>query len=241
LSKYFFKLPSKHCSRQIFKKKGLFMASKFILLSFLLIASIFTIQESQAQWGGSQGSGIPGMPGMKRGAGRNASNPDTTSTIQNSHIATPAPGSHLLTYEQIETNLSRLEESLKLTAEQNKAWGNFATKVRSYASDVAKERARLNNDSPTTVDALKYLSQSAEDAKNRYTSLKEIDEAAKPLYKLLNSEQKTVFDNRIPTFVAARPKRLGNNQPNLNLPDLGGSPAPAQNSGSNSLPGYIHQ
>jgi chromosome segregation ATPase len=153
----------------------------------------------------------------------------------------PAPGSHLLTYEQIETSLSRLEESLKITPEQNKAWGNFATKVRSYASDIARERARLNNESSSSGDALKYLSQSAEDAKTRYTSLKEIDEAAKPLYKILSTEQKTVFDNRVSSFVAATPKRLGNSQPNLNLPDFGASPTANQNSSSNSLPGYIHQ
>jgi hypothetical protein len=213
-----------------------------IIFGFLVLTAISPIEQSYAQWGGSQGSGIPGMSGMKRGTGRNASNPDSTNASQqNSHIATPAPGSHLLTYEQIETSLSRLEESLKLTSEQNKAWGNFATKVRNYASDVAKERARLNNESPSTGDALKYLSQSAEDAKSRYTSLKEIDEAAKPLYKILTTEQKTVFDNRVSSFIAATPKKLGNTQPNLNLPDFGGSSAPNQNSGSNSLPGYIHQ
>ena len=122
-----------------------FMTSRSIILSFLVLVAILPIQESYAQWGGSQGSGIPGMPGMRRGAGRNASNPDSSGASTNSHIAIPAPGSHLLTYEQIETGLSKLEESLKLTPEQSKAWGNFAIKVRLYASDVAKERARLNN------------------------------------------------------------------------------------------------
>jgi hypothetical protein len=218
-----------------------FMLLRSIALSFIVFSLIAPIKESYAQWGGSQGSGIPGMPGMRRGAGRNANNPDSTSTSQSSHIATPAPSSHLLTYEQIETGLSRLEEALKLTSEQSKAWGNFASKVRLYASDVAKERARLNNESPSAVDGLKYLNQSAEDAKSRYTSLKEVDETAKPLYKLLSTEQKVVFDNKTPTFIAAAPKRLGSSQPNYNLPDLGGSPAPNQNSGSNSLPGYIHQ
>jgi hypothetical protein len=220
----------------------LFKALHSIIFSFLVLVIIAPIEPSFAQWGGTQGSGIPGMSGMRRGAGRNASNQDSTNASQqNAHIATPSPGSHLLTYEQIETSLSRLEESLKLTPEQNKAWGNFATKVRNYASDIAKERAKLNNEISSTSDALKYLSQSAEDAKSRYTSLKEVDEAAKPLYKLLTTEQKTVFDSRVSSFIAATPKRLGNNQPNLNLPDIGGSPAPNQNSGSNSLPGYIHQ
>jgi len=217
------------------------MSLRSIILSILVFVAILPIQESFAQWGGSQGSGIPGMPGMRRGAGRNASNPDSSSTSANTHISMPAPGSHLLTYEQIEAGLSRLEESLKLKPEQSKAWSNFAIKVRLYASDVAKERARLNNETPTTVDGVKYLSQSAEDAKNRYTSLKEVDEAAKPLYKLLSAEQKALFDSKVPTFINASPKRLTPSQPQYNLPDLGGSPQPNQNSGSGTLPGYIHQ
>ena len=217
------------------------MPLRSIILSFLVLVAILPIKESFAQWGGSQGSGIPGMPGMRRGAGHNASNPDSSSTSANTHISMPAPGSHLLTYEQIETGLSRLEESLKLTPEQSKAWGNFAIKVRLYASDVAKERARLNNDTPATVDGVKYLSQSTEDAKSRYTSLKEVEEATKPLYKLLSAEQKASFDSKVPTFINASQKRLVPSQPNYNLPDLSGSPSPNQNSGSGTLPGYIHQ
>ena len=178
---------------------------------------------------------------MRRGAGRNVSNPDSSSTSANTHISMPTPGSHLLTYEQIEIGLSRLEENLKLTPEQSKAWANFAIKVRLYASDVAKERAKLNNDSSATIDGLKFLNQSTEDAKNRYTSLKEVDESAKPLYKLLSAEQKASFDSKVPTFINASPKRLAPSQPNYNLPELGGSPSPNQNPGSGTLPGYIRQ
>ena len=192
------------------------MPLRSIILSFLVLVAILPIKESFAQWGGSQGSGIPGMPGMRRGAGRNASNPDPASTSANSHIAIPTPGSHLLTYEQIETNLSKLEERLKLTPEQSKSWANFSSKVRLYASDVSKERSRLNNETPTTVDGVKYLSQSTEDAKSRYTSLKEVEEAAKPLYKLFNTEQKALFDSKVPTFINTSPKRLTPSQPQYN-------------------------
>ena len=217
------------------------MPLRSIILSFLVLVAISPIKESFAQWGGSQGSGIPGMPGMRRGAGRNASNPDSSGTSANTHISMPAPGSHLLTYEQIETGLSRLEESLQLTPAQSKAWGNFAIKVRLYASDVAIVRAKLNNDSSATIVGLKFLSQTTEDAKNRYTILKEVDETAKPLYKSLSAEQKASFDSKVPTFINASQKRLAPSQPNYNLPELGESPLSNQNSGSGTLPGYIHQ
>jgi len=69
----------------------------------------------------------------------------------------------------------------------------------------------------------------------------EVDEAAKPLYKLLSAEQKASFDSKVPTFINATQKRLTPSQPNYNLPELGGSPSPNQSSGSGTLPGYIHQ
>jgi hypothetical protein len=217
------------------KKMGFFIKIiQTTLIALALLATIFPINESYAQWSGTQGSG---MPGMRRGANRNTSNQDSSSNPQNSQIV--APGANLLTYEQIETRLTQLEDGLKITSEQSKAWGNFAIKVRLYASDVAKERARLNAESNTTVDGLKYLSQASEEAKTRYTSLKEVDEAARPLYKLLSVEQKSTFDNKIVAFIATTPKRMGTSQPSYNLPDLGASSPPTQNAGS--LPGYIHQ
>lgn len=219
------------------------MLLRSIILSFLVLVAILPAKESFAQWGG-QGSGIPGMQGMRKGAGRNANNPDgSSSTSPQTRANQPAPGSHLLTYEQIETRLSELEQNLKLSIDQIKSWNNFAMKVRLYASDVAKERARLNADNPSATDGMKYLDQASEDAKSRYTALKEVDESAKPLYKILSAEQKSIFDSKIASFIATTPKRLGANQPAYNLPDLGASPSPNNNqgSGSNSLPGYIHQ
>jgi len=217
------------------------MPLRSIILSFTVLVAILPIKESFAQWGGSQGSGIPGMPGMRRGAGRNASNPDSSSTSANTHISMPAPDSHLLTYEQIETGLSRLEESLKLTPEQSKAWGNFAIKVRLYASDVAKERAKLNNDSSATVDGLKFLSQSTEDAKNRYASLKEVDEMPNRFTNYWLQSKRHLLIAKYLLLLMQAQKRLAPSQPNYNLPELGGSPSSNQSSGSGTLPGYIHQ
>ncbi len=164
------------------------------------------------------------MQGSRRAGGRmNSNNPDSSTSSQNSHIGT-TPASSLLTYEQIEMRLSALEANLKLSPEQNKIWETFASKVRIYASDVAKERARLNADTAIIpLDGLKYINQSQENAKSRYVSLKDVDDSAKPLYKILTAEQKSVFDTSVSGFIAATPKRLGANQPSYNLPDLGGS------------------
>ena len=188
-------------------------------------------QEAFAQWGGP---GISGMAGMRRGGGshnRDASH-DNPSTTSNSHITNGSPKDFVLTYEQIETSLTQLEEGLKLSHDQLKTWENFAEKVRVYAGDVGKERARLGSEIINTSDGLKYLEQSRENAKSRYASLRNIEEAAKPLYKTLNPEQKTLFDKKIPTFIAATPKKLDLTQNNYNLPDFGASSNPNKSADS---------
>ncbi len=169
------------------------------------------------------------MQGSRRAGGRmNSNSPDSSSASQNSHIGI-TPASSLLTYEQMEVQLSALETHLKLSPEQNKAWEAFASKVRVYASDVAKERARLNADTAIIpLDGLKYINQAQENAKNRYVSLKDVDDSAKPLYKILTAEQKSVFDASVSEFIVAIPKRLGINQPSYNLPDLGGNSSPTR-------------
>jgi len=200
----------------------------FSLRSTLFILTLLTvlspIQEANAQWGGLINSG---MSSMRRGGNSNSQNSNSNTSSQNNHANTPSPGANLLTYEQMETGLSQLETSLKLTQDQTKAWDNFASKVRIYASDVAKERARLNSGAASQGDALKYLNTAEENAKSRYTSLKEVEETAKPLYKLLSNEQKGIFDSKISSFIAASAQKLPN-QSSYNLPDMGGNP-PADN------------
>ena len=196
------------------------------------------MQESHAQWSGFLTNG---MPGVKRGGNRNAQGAtDSLPNSQNSHMISSSPKANLLTYEQMETHLSQLEIGLKLTSDQNKAWDSFASKARLYAADIDKERARLNAESGAPPDGLTYLNQASENAKSRYTTLKEVDEAAKPLYKLLNSDQKTIFDNKLPTFINATPQQLRLHQPNYNLPDMDANPSSAH-SDSNPTSGVTHQ
>ena len=157
----------------------------------------------------------------------NSNNSDAAANSQNSHIGS-TPATNLMTYEQIEMRLSALEGNLKLSPEQIKIWEVFASKVRLYASDVAKERVKLNADSTPPIDGLKYINQAEESAKSRYLSLKEVEDSAKPLYKAFAPEQKSLFDASVPEFIAATPKRLGTSQPSYNLPDLGGAPSPSR-------------
>jgi len=206
-------------------------ALRFISLILFPLMMIAFAQKASAQWGGS---GMSGMAGMRRGGGghnRDTSYESSPAT-SNSHITNRSPKDFVLTYEQIETSLTQLEEGLKLSHDQLKTWENFAGKVRAYAGDVGKERARLGSELINTSDSLKYLEQATENAKSRYTSLRDVEEAAKPLYKTLNPEQKALFDKKVPTFIAATPKKLNLTQNNYNLPDFGASPNPNKSTDS---------
>jgi len=138
---------------------------------------------------------------LKKRGWFNNINPVSPTALINGYIAMPSTDSSLLTYEQIETWLSQLEDAIKITTEQSKIWGNFSAKARLYAGDAEKERARLNSDTKSAMNGLSYLSQSCEDVMSRCTSLKEVNDAAKPLLKLLCLEQKTTFDSGVPTLL----------------------------------------
>ena len=64
------------------------------------------------------------------------------------------------------------------------------------------------------MDSLKYLAQTVDRARDRYTLLEDVETAAKQLYKTLGNDQKTLIDMRLPSIVAPR-------FPNPNCKQLG--------------------
>jgi hypothetical protein len=120
---------------------------------------------------------------------------------------------------------------LKLTPEQNSAWQEFASKVRAYASDMARERARnltAAAANATPDNALQHIGKAVDAARNRLTALEDIESAAKALHLTLTPEQKVLADLRIPTIVAPRPMGMIGNGMGNRLPDPGASPASAK-------------
>ena len=108
-----------------------------------------------------------------------------------------APDTPVSLMGQVEMQLDRLEEDLRITAAQQPAWDAFARKVIRLADDVARARfaARAAQDTPTT--ALQQFDRLADTARNRVTAVEEIVDAGRVLYAGLTPEQKTVADRRL--------------------------------------------
>jgi len=108
-----------------------------------------------------------------------------------------------------QARLDRLKEALKLTPEQEAAWQAYEDKVRALMTDINAHPAAP----PENQTALQKIDQQVNTARDRLTAMEDIAVAAKSLYAGLNSEQKTVAD-----------QRLAGTLPQLYSADAGGAP-----------------
>jgi hypothetical protein len=165
------------------------------LLAWMLTA-LLVVSDAQAQFGGGFGRGMRGGD-----RDRNSGNPA-------GHVerppATPDPAS----YEQIDYRLMLLEEDLRLAPPQINVWQSFAGKVRAFASDQAREQARLQGTNAMQPVGLQHIGQVVDGERNRLTALEDIESAATALYRELTAEQKILADMRMPSLIM--PRRNGN-------------------------------
>ena len=106
---------------------------------------------------------------------------------------------------------------------QRGPWDVFATKVRAYAGDIARARARGATVTATSGGGLRHIDLATDTARNRVTALEDIATAAKVLYAGLTPNQATLADMRIPTIVAPQRRPAAPPDAGYNLPDLGSS------------------
>ena len=184
-----------------------------LLAAVATLALALGAADCHAQFGGRGG-----LFGGSRGGNRDQSN-----SQGNKQPAQPEQDA----YELTEYRLSLMEEDLHLQPGQRTAWESFADKVRAYAGDLARERARAMA-SPAAGDAasggLQHIEQAADAARNHATALDDIAAAAKALYAGFTPEQIKLADLRIATIIAPPPRAAGrSNASSDNLPDLGSS------------------
>jgi len=141
-----------------------------------------------AQFGGRGMGGIFGGPSRApRGNTQNG-----TSTVPR-----PTPDS----YEQTEHRLALMEMELHLTTQQLEPWQAFANKVRAYASDLSRERARTGISEDTSISGLQHIDLITDGARIRLNELEDIRTAANALYATLSADQKKTADARMVTLV----------------------------------------
>jgi hypothetical protein len=98
---------------------------------------------------------------------------------------------------QIQLNLNRLEEELRINAAQQKAWDSYASRVTRLADDVARARFALRDLEGTAVTAPQLFDRIADSAQNRLTAVEDIVEAGRALYLKLSVEQQKLADRRL--------------------------------------------
>ena len=159
-----------------------------IIAAGLMIA---TESSSFAQFGGR---GLGGLFGGSRNPRENTqNNPNNVSRL--------SPDS----YEQTEHRLALMETDLQLTSQQKEPWQAFADKVRAYASDVSRERARagIPPSEGTSVSGLQHIDLVTDGARIRLNELEDIRTAANALYSTLSPDQKKIADARMASLVTS--------------------------------------
>ncbi len=96
-----------------------------------------------------------------------------------------------------DARIAALRTGLKLSADQEKHWPALETAIRSMAKQRldAREAARgaRTADRPAQPDAIARLRRGADAMSSRGTALKQLADAAEPLYKTLDEGQKHRF------------------------------------------------
>ena len=158
---------------------------------------------ASAQYGGSGG----GMGGGRKGMGGANSAQQATRKDPLSECNLGQTNADAVPEDLVESRLMMLEADLKLTDSQYSVWQTFQRKVDAYAREVVRQHTPSAAAMATNyqeMNGLKYINQTVDRVRNRYTLLEEVEAATKQLYKASTTEQKGLLDMRMPSVVAPR-------------------------------------
>lgn len=94
--------------------------------------------------------------------------------------------------------LDRLKTDLKITPDQEAAWQAFANKAKQQAENMQALRDKMQPQTATAkpLPAPEHMDKAIEFMKQRLASMEAINQAAKNLYAVLTTEQKTIADQQ---------------------------------------------
>jgi len=128
----------------------------------------------------------------------------TPSSNMTSHVPPPktnpdarsadAPGNLAA---QVQLNLDRTADDLRINAGQQKAWDAYATRIMRLADDISRARFATREAQGEGVTAPQVFDRIGEIAQNRLTAVEEIVEAGRALYARLSPEQQRLADRKL--------------------------------------------
>jgi len=154
-----------------------------VIVALIATLGMFAIADALAQFGG----GMPGGGRMRKGGGPARER--------------PAAQEQQGVGDLVAFRLALLQEDLKLTREQERAWTAYEERANALAADIAREQNRMR--SPMSLNAMQQVNHAVDTARNRLTAWEEIAAAAKALYDGLTPQQKELADARFPSIVSA--------------------------------------
>ena len=173
------------------RRVKIMIKSARVLVATVGLIIVIEVPNSFAQFGGRGGlGGIFG--GTSRGARGNTQN-------NGNSVTRPIPDS----YEQTEHRIALMEADLHLTPQQREPWQTFTSKVRAYASDLSRERARtgIPASEGIPISGLQHIDLITDGARIRLNELEDIRTAANALYATLSLDQKKIADTRMVTLI----------------------------------------
>ncbi|MDI9409382.1 MAG: Spy/CpxP family protein refolding chaperone [Candidatus Pacebacteria bacterium] len=102
--------------------------------------------------------------------------------------------------QQVDKRLASLRDRLKITAEQTPQWDKFAATVKTEGQTVAdrhRDLMRKSKSDSTTGTAIDHLEGFQTMMEANMISMNRVIESAKPLYAVLNPEQKKLADKMV--------------------------------------------
>ncbi len=156
----------------------------------LALAATLAPADADAQYGSGQGGGARGSPGTGQVGGSHLP------PSRNAQDARAADGPVSLG-GQVQVNLDRLGEDLRINAAQQMLWDAYATRVIRLADDVSRARFAAREPQVENMTAPQLFDRATEIVQNRLTAVEEIVEAGRALYARLSTEQQRIADRRL--------------------------------------------
>ena len=163
---------------------------------FLAVAA-FTTTEAFAQFpgGGNRGGmgGGMGRDGGARGGGDRGVQRGAPPGVPG---GPRSPGQENMA-TQVQIVLAEIEDALKLSPQQERAWQDYAQKVVALTTDIMREQSRARTSGESSPNALQQIDHLVDVERNRLTALEDVQAAGKRLYDMLGPEQRKLADARI--------------------------------------------
>jgi hypothetical protein len=156
-----------------------------VIAATTAIVGLFAVADATAQYGGGMTGGGRRANHLGTGVAPGTSRPATQENVT----------------DLVEFRLALLQEDLKLTREQERAWIAYEERTRALAADISRERSRSQN--ALSMNAMQQVNHAVDHARDQLAAWEEIAPAAKALYDSLTPEQKALADARMPSIVAA--------------------------------------